>query len=366
MYLAAPPQAPAKLVPCQVPVYVAAPSWNPGQRDVRGGCRSRAAVDGDGVGRPDREVQGRAERRAGVRNRRAAAGRRRGGVGRAGGTRPLRPGDPGGDRRSRAAAHRRLLDEMRGDGTGLPGRAGGTDHRGDLALGQRGVVDHEARHRAVEERLGVLVCAAPAGGVPLAVLGADHQVLVDAGDRRAGGERAGLGDPRIEREVRAVPVGHVRRQVRTVIGGDGPRQGVARDDPRPGERVPGRSVEEPAHAKAVPRARVLADVEPEAPRLLHELVALMCRVRVDRLVKRELHEDREVVDVEATRPVRDLDALLLSAVEDDRGIALPVRGGARAPCGLRPDRALLPRAVVAVPRTDPAPPARRCCRNRGR
>jgi hypothetical protein len=49
----------------------------------------------------------------------------------------------------------------------------------------------------------------------------------------------------------------------------------------------------------------------KAPRLLHELVALMCRVRVDRLVQRELHEDRKVVDVEAARPVRDLDALLL-------------------------------------------------------
>src|SRR5206468_9988331 len=109
----------------------------------------------------------------------------------------------------------------------------------------------------------------------------------------------------------------------------------------PCERIRGAPVEESAHPETIFGACVLAHVEPEAPRLLHELVALVCRIGVDRLVHREPHKDGDVIDVKTARGVRNLDALLLRAVEDDSGAALRVRRRARAPAGLCPDSPLL-------------------------
>ena len=66
----------------------------------------------------------------------------------------------------------------------------------------------------------LLVRPAAAGGMALAVLGADDQVLIDAGDGCAGIEGARLREALVEGEIVPLPIGDVRLQVRAVVGRD--------------------------------------------------------------------------------------------------------------------------------------------------
>jgi hypothetical protein len=61
-------------------------------------------------------------------------------------------------------------DEMRGDAAGLPGRAGAADHQGDLALGQRGVVDMKRDIVPLKNASASSFVPLPPGACPLRCL----------------------------------------------------------------------------------------------------------------------------------------------------------------------------------------------------